>query len=48
MTQLEIEVKNRYGVSRGDDSEETSGLNMQRAQDFIEGYQQAEKDLELT
>lgn len=45
MTQLEIEVKNRYGISRGDDTPETSGLNMQRAQDFIEGYHQAEKDL---
>ena len=48
MTQLEIEVKKRYGISRGDDTEETSGIDMQRAQDFIDGYHQAEKDLELS
>ena len=48
MTQLEIEVKKRYGISRGDDTEETSGIDMQRAQDYIDGYHQAEKDLELS
>ncbi len=48
MTQLEIEIKNRYGISRGDDTQETSGIDMQRASDFIDGYHQAEKDLELT
>ena len=48
MTQLEIEVKNRYGISRGDDTQETSGIDVQRASDFLEGYHQAEKDLELT
>lgn len=48
MTQLEIEVKNRYTISRGDDTEEISGIDMQRALDFIDGYHQAEKDLELT
>lgn len=45
MTQLEIEVKNRYGISRGDDTQETSGIDMQRASDFIEGYEQAKKDI---
>ena len=48
MTQLEIEVKKRYGISRGDDTEETSGIDMQRAQDFIDGYHQAEKDKKLS
>ena len=48
MSKAEIEANKRYGISRGDDTEETSGIDMQRALDFIEGYQQAEKDLELT
>lgn len=48
MSRAEIEAKKRYGISRGDDIEETSGVDMQRASDFIEGYHQAEKDLELT
>ena len=38
----------RYCITRGDDTEETSGIDMQRASDFIDGYHQAEKDLELT
>ena len=37
-----------YGAIMGDDTEETSGIDMQRASDFIDGYHQAEKDLELT
>lgn len=48
MSKAEIEANKRYCISRGDDIEETSGIDMQRALDFIEGYHQAEKDLELT
>lgn len=47
MSKAEIEAKKRYTISRGDDTEETSGIDMQRAQDFIDGYHQAEKDLVL-
>ena len=48
MSKAEEEANKRYYITRGDDTEETSGVDMQRALDFIDGYQQAEKDLELT
>lgn len=48
MSKAEEEANKRYCVTRGDDTEETSGIDMQRASDFIDGYHQAEKDLELT
>lgn len=48
MSKAEEEANKRYSITRGDDTEETSGIDMQRASDFIEGYHQAEKDLELT
>ena len=46
MSKAEEEANKRYSITRGDDTEETSGIDMQRALDFIEGYHQAEKDLE--
>ena len=48
MGRAEEEANRRYCIIRGDDTEETSGIDMQRALDFIDGYHQAEKDLELT
>ena len=48
MSKAEEEANKRYYIIRGDDTEETSGIDMQRALDFIDGYQQAEKDNELT
>ena len=48
MSKAEERAKERYTIVRGDDTQETSGIDMQRALDFIEGYQQAEKDLALT
>jgi hypothetical protein len=45
MSKAEEEANKRYRITRGDDTEETSGIDMQRALDFIEGYQQAEKDV---
>ena len=45
MSKAEEEANKRYCITRGDDTEETSGIDMQRASDFIEGYHQAEKDL---
>lgn len=48
MSKAEEEANKRYSITRGDDTKETSGIDMQRAQDFIDGYHQAEQDLELT
>jgi len=48
MSKAEERAKERYMIDRGDDTPETSGLDMQGASDFIEGYEQAEKDLALT
>lgn len=48
MSKAEEEVNKRYSITRGDDTKETSGIDMQRASDFIDGYHQAEKDLGLT
>ena len=48
MSRAEEEANRRYCIIRGDDTEETSGIDMQRALNFIDGYHQAEKDLELT
>ena len=48
MSKAEERAFERYGITRGDDTQETSGIEMQRASDFIEGYHNAEKDLELT
>ena len=45
MSKAEEEANKRYGITRGDDTQETSGIDMQRASDFIEGYEQAEKDI---
>ena len=45
MSKAEEEANKRYCITRGDDTEETSGIDMQRALDFIEGYHQAEKDI---
>lgn len=45
MNKAEEEANKRYNITRGDDIQETSGIDMQRASDFIEGYHQAEKDL---
>ena len=45
MSRAEEEANKRYNIARGDDTQETSGIDMQRASDFIEGYHQAEKDL---
>ena len=48
MSKAEEEANRRYSITRGDDTQETSGIDMQRASDFIDGYEQAEKDLALT
>lgn len=48
MSKAEERAKERYSIVRGDDTQETSGIDMQRASDFIEGYRQAQKDNELT
>ena len=48
MSKAEERAKERYNIVRGDDTQETSGIDMQGASDFIEGYHQAEKDLALT
>jgi len=48
MNKAEERAKERYSIVRGDDTQETSGIDMQGASDFIEGYHQAEKDLALT
>ena len=45
MSKAEEEANKRYNITRGDDTEETSGIDMQRAMDFVEGYHQAEKDI---
>lgn len=45
MSKAEEEANKRYCVTRGDDTEETSGIDMQRALDFIDGYHQAERDI---
>lgn len=45
MSKAEEEANKRYGITRGDDTQETSGIDMQRASDFIDGYHQAEQDL---
>ena len=45
MSKAEEEANKRYGITRGDDTQETSGIDMQRASDFIDGYRQAEKEL---
>lgn len=45
MSKAEEEANKRYCVTRGDDTEETSGIDMQRALDFIDGYHQAGKDI---
>ena len=45
MSKAEEEANKRYCITRGDDTEETSGIDMQRALDFIDGYHQAEKDI---
>lgn len=48
MSKAEEIAAGRYKINRGDDTPETSGIDMQRALDFIDGYEQAEKDLALT
>lgn len=48
MSKAEERAFERYGITRGDDTQETSGIDMQRVSDFIDGYQQAEEDNELT
>lgn len=48
MSKAEERANERYNITRGDDTEETSGIDMQRASNFIDGYHQAEEDLELT
>ena len=48
MSKAEEEANKRYGITRGDDTQETSGIDLQRVSDFIDGYHQAEEDLELT
>ena len=48
MSKAEERAFERYSIKRGDDTQETSGIDLQRVSDFIDGYHQAEKDLELT
>jgi len=48
MSKAEERAKERYNIVRGDDTQETSGIDMQGSSDFIEGYRQAEEDLALT
>ena len=48
MSKAEERAKERYSIVRGDDTQETSGIDMQMVSDFIEGYSQAEKDLDIS
>lgn len=48
MSKAEERAFERYSIKRGDDTQETSGIDMQRVSDFIDGYHQAEEDLEPT
>ena len=48
MGRAEERAFERYSITRGDDTQETSGIDMQRVSDFIDGYHQAEEDLKLT
>jgi hypothetical protein len=45
MSKAEERANKRYSIARGDDTQQTSGIDMQRALDFIEGYEQAKKDI---
>lgn len=45
MSKAEERAFERYSIKRGDDTQETSGIDLQRVSDFIDGYQQAEEDL---
>lgn len=45
MSKAEERANKRYIIARGDDTQETSGIDMQRALDFIEGYEQATEDI---
>ena len=48
MSKAEERAFERYSITRGDDTQETSGIDLQRVSDFIDGYHQAEEDLKLT
>ena len=48
MGRAEERAFERYSITRGDDTQETSGIDIQRVSDFIDGYHQAEEDLKLT
>lgn len=48
MSKAEERAFERYSIKRGDDTQETSGIDLQRVSDFIDGYHQAEADLKLT
>lgn len=48
MSKAEERAFERYSIKRGDDTQETSGIDLQRVSDFIDGYHQAEEDLKLT
>ncbi len=48
MSKAEERALERYSIIRGDDTQETSGIDLQRVSDFIDGYHQAEEDNELT
>jgi hypothetical protein len=48
MSKAEERALERYSIIRGDDTQETSGIDLQRLSDFIDGYHQAEEDLKLT
>ena len=45
MSKAKERAKERYSIVRGDDTQETSGIDMQRASDFIDGYEQAIEDI---
>ncbi len=45
MSKAEQRAKERYSIRRGDDTQKTSGIDMQGASDFIEGYEQATEDI---
>ena len=45
MSKTEEIAKEKYSIDRGDDTQKTSGIDMQRASDFIEGYEQATEDI---
>jgi hypothetical protein len=45
MSKAEERAFERYSITRGDDTQETSGIDLQRVSDFIDGYHQAEEDL---